>query len=108
MTKDMTERQFKEALQRNGFRFNLLWMQDISGQTSTHFGVIADQSGKVYFRESLAHAIAARAKEVKQIDQAGKLAAQGMSVEQIAERLKIAKHSAQLYIGRAKNRPQIV
>jgi len=58
--RDMTRREFKQALARHGFRQVLLWMQDDTGKTGVSYGMVMNTKGKVLRRASLAKAIRER------------------------------------------------
>lgn len=66
MARDLTKDQFKAALIRNGFKYVLgLWAEDTSGKTpGVSYGLIIPQGGKKFYRQSLAHVIAAREQHI--------------------------------------------
>ena len=64
--RDMTQRQFLDAVKRNGFRLVLGWLEDTTGQTSTSYGcTFSTKPVKLLRRQSLAKAIQARNRAVK-------------------------------------------
>lgn len=55
MTRDMTDRQFKEALARRGFKKQLLWFTHKDNPNTSHGGILIN--GKLHRRLTLAHII---------------------------------------------------
>lgn len=56
MARDMTRGQFKAALQRNGFRQVMLWI-DRPAAPGLSVGIICKRDGTIMRRETIAHAI---------------------------------------------------
>lgn len=58
---ELTKRQFTTALERNGFRQVLMWIQDTTGQCpGVSWGMVMWRGGKMAYRASLAKAIRER------------------------------------------------
>lgn len=69
--REMTRRQFAEALNRNGFKQMMMWFTDTTGQTPhLSSGAILYRNGKVARRATLAHCIRARDAEVARMAKA--------------------------------------
>lgn len=69
MAREMSRKQFLEALERNGFSQPIVgWVSDKSGQTpGVHYGLVFDwKTAKILRRISLAYVIKKRAEELKQ------------------------------------------
>lgn len=56
MTRDLTDKQFRAALDRNGLELMGLWIVRKGGGTHG-IGVLCDRKWKIRRRESLAHAL---------------------------------------------------
>lgn len=58
--RDMTEREFKAALERNGFKLLAAWMMDArTGAGMAGYGMVTVR-GRLNYRASLAHALRSR------------------------------------------------
>lgn len=59
-TRDMTEREFKAALKRNGLKLVLMWIwraNPTDDQVNMGVGVVSYRKTGVHFRESIAYAL---------------------------------------------------
>ncbi len=60
MSRDLSDKQFREALKRNDFgRPILFWCEDKKNPGHS-YGMVVGKSGKLYKRETIAHLLASR------------------------------------------------
>jgi hypothetical protein len=63
---EMSRAQFRKALERNGFRQVLLWINDTTGAVpGTSWGMLLYRNGKSAYRATLAHVIRERELQIK-------------------------------------------
>lgn len=63
---EMSRKQFAAALQRNGFKQVLLWVQDTSGAVpGTSWGMVMHMNGKNAYRATLAKVLRERRAQIQ-------------------------------------------
>lgn len=71
MARDMTRKQFKEALARNGFRLVMLWIEDNTLPGASLGTTFDPHTGKMMHRSTLARALQWRRQREAEIERKG-------------------------------------